>query len=277
VQPFDKLRAVGERKDATLTDYPLPYASTDLSGRVALVTGASSGFGERFARVLAAQGAKVALAARRKDRLDALAEEIGANALAVEMDATDTASVFGAVDAAERAFGTVDILVNNAGIPDAQRAHKMSVELVDRVLGVNLRAPWLLATEVAKRLIAVKQPGRIVNISSTAHYAYSGGGAALYAVTKTAIARMTETLAVEWVGYGINVNAIAPGMFVTEMTDGMFERIGPQDQNVMRKRIPDPALLDSTLLYLVSPASEAVTGAVIKVDDGQSARVHMGR
>ena len=255
-----------------MSDYPLPNASTDLTGRVALVTGASSGLGERFARVLAASGARVALCARRKDRLDALAAEIGANALAVEMDATDAASLTAAVEAAGAAFGTVDILVNNAGIPDAQRAHKMSVELVDRVLGVNVRAPWLLSCEVARRLIAAGLPGRIVNISSVAHYRYDGGGAALYAVSKTAIARMTETLAVEWSGYRINVNAIAPGMFVSEMTDGMFERIGPQDQNVMRKRIPEPALLDSTLLYLVSPASEAVTGAVIRVDDGQAAR-----
>ena len=256
-----------------MSDYPLPYNSTDLAGRVALVTGASSGFGERFARVLAASGAKVVLCARRKDRLDALAAQIGPGALAFAMDATDAASLTAAVDAAEAAFGTVDILVNNAGIPDAQRAHKMSLELVDRVIGVNLRAPWLLATDVARRLIAAKMPGRIVNISSTAHYGYSGGGAALYAVTKTAIARMTETLSTEWAAYNINVNAIAPGMFVTEMTDGMFERIGPQDQNVARLRIPDPALLDSTLLYLVGPASEAVTGAVIRVDDGQSARV----
>lgn len=256
-----------------MTDYPLPNNSADLAGRVALVTGASSGLGERFARVLAASGAKVVLCARRKDRLDALAAEIGADALAVEMDATDAASLVRAIDAAEAAFSTVDILVNNAGIPDAQRAHKMSVELVDRVLGVNLRAPWLLSCEVARRLIAAKLPGRIVNISSTAHYGYSGGGAALYAVTKTAIARMSETLAVEWAAYNINVNAIAPGMFVTEMSDAMFERIGAQDQNVSRKRIPLPALLDSTLLYLVGPASEAVTGAVIRVDDGQAARV----
>lgn len=256
-----------------MVDYPLPNSSNDLSGRVALVTGASSGLGERFARVLAASGARVVLCARRKDRLDRLAGEIGPNALAVEMDASDAASLTRAVEAAEAAFGTVDILVNNAGIPDAQRAHKMSVELVDRVLGVNLRAPWLLSCEVARRLIAAKMPGRIVNISSTAHYGYSGGGAALYAVTKTAIARMSETLAVEWAAYNINVNAIAPGMFVTEMTDGMFERIGPQDQNVARNRIPVPALLDSTLLYLVGPASEAVTGAVIRVDDGQAARV----
>ena len=256
-----------------MTDYPLPNCSNDLSGRVALVTGASSGLGERFARVLAASGAKVVLCARRKDRLDTLAAQIGASALAVEMDATDAASLTRAVEAAEAAFGTVDILVNNAGIPDAQRAHKMSVELVDRVLGVNLRAPWLLSCEVARRLIAAKLPGRIVNISSTAHYGYSGGGAALYAVTKTAIARMSETLAVEWAAYNINVNAIAPGMFVTEMSDAMFARIGAQDQNVARRRIPQPALLDSTLLYLVGPASEAVTGAVIRVDDGQAARV----
>lgn len=254
-------------------DYAIPNNDLDLSGRVALVTGASSGLGTRFARVLASQGARVVLAARRKDRLDALADEIGKRALAVEMDASQADSLFAAVDAAESAFGPVDVLINNAGIPDAQRAHKMSVELVDQVIGVNLRAPWLLATEVAKRLIAARSPGRIVNISSTAHYRYDGGGAALYAVTKTAIARITETLAVEWASYGINVNAIAPGMFVTEMSDAMFERIGRQDQNVARKRIPDPALLDSTLLYLVSAASEAVTGAVIRVDDGQSARV----
>ena len=240
-----------------------------------MVTGASSGLGLRFARVLAAQGAKVVLCARRFDRLEDAAAQIraqGGQALPVAMDATDEASLFGAVEAAENAFGPVDILINNAGIPDAQRAHKMPVELVDRVLGVNVRAPWLLSCEVARRLIAAKLPGRIVNISSVAHYRYDGGGAALYAVTKTAVARMTEALAVEWAAYRINVNAIAPGMFVSEMTAGMFERIGPQDKNVARQRICDPEMLDSTLLYLVAPASEAVTGAVIRVDDGQSAR-----
>ena len=258
--------------------HPLPNVSHDLTGRVALVTGASSGFGERFARVLADQGTAVVLAARRVERLEALAAEIesaGGKALPVAMDALEADQLVAAVDAGERAFGTVDILVNNAGIPDAKRAHKMPVELVDRVIGVNLRAPWLLATEVARRLIEAKKPGRIVNISSTAHYRYDGGGAALYAVTKTAIARMTETLAVEWAYANINVNAIAPGMFVTEMTDGMFERIGDPSDDLARKRVPVPAQLDSTLLYLVSPASDCVTGAVIKVDDGQSARMAM--
>lgn len=262
-----------------MTDYPLPYTSDDLTGRVALVTGASSGLGARFARVLAAKGAKVALCARRIDRLETLAAEInaaGGEALAVQMDATDADSVIAAVAAAEAAFGTVDILVNNAGMPDAQRAHKMSVELIDQVLGVNLRGPWILACEVARRLIAAKQPGRIVNISSVAHFRYDGGGAALYAVTKTAIARMTEALSVEWAHYNINVNAIAPGMFVSEMTDGMFARMGGNPgEHTPRKRIPVPEQMDSTLLYLVAPASECVTGATIRIDDGQSARTRM--
>lgn len=256
-------------------NFPLPNLSNDLSGRVALVTGASSGLGERFARVLAESGAKVGLAARRADRLKALAGEIraaGGEAICITVDATDADQLISAVDTLEKAFGTVDILVNNAGIPDAQRAHKMEIELIDRVIGVNLRAPYILSCEVARRLIAAQKPGRIVNISSTAHYGYAGQGAALYAITKTAVARMTETLSVEWAKYFINVNAICPGMFKTEMLDGMFERMGDLSERVVRKRAGDPAQLDSTLLYLVSPASECVTGAVIRVDDGQSAQ-----
>ena len=260
-----------------MSEYPLPYNSSDLSGRVALVTGASSGLGARFAEVLASQGAAVVLAARRKDRLEALAEKIraaGGRALAVQMDATQADSMIAAVAAAEEAFGTVDILVNNAGMPDAQRAHKMSTELIDQVLGVNLRGPWILACEVARRLMAAGLPGRIVNISSVAHYRYDGNGAALYAVTKTAIARMTEALSAEWAPYNINVNAIAPGMFVSEMTDGMFERMGGNPApHLARQRVPVPEQMDSTLLYLVAPASECVTGAIIRIDDGQASAV----
>ncbi|MFO1254904.1 MAG: SDR family NAD(P)-dependent oxidoreductase [Sphingomonadaceae bacterium] len=262
-----------------MSDFPLPYNSCDLTGRVALVTGASSGLGARFAEVLASQGAAVVLAARRLDRLETLADKIraaGGRALAVRMDATDADSLIAAVEAGERAFGTIDILVNNAGMPDAQRAHKMSIELIDQVLGVNLRGPWILACEVARRLIAAGRPGRIVNISLVAHFRYDGGGAALYAVTKTAIARMTEALSVEWAHYGINVNAIAPGMFVSEMTDGMFARMGGDPApHLPRKRVPVPEQMDSTLLYLVAPASECVTGATIRIDDGQSARARL--
>ena len=165
------------------------------------------------------------------------------------------------------------ILVNNAGIPDAQRATKMSLELVDRVLDTNVRGPWLLSCEVAKRLIAAEKPGRIVSISSSGAFSYSGDGAALYSVTKAAVNRMTEALSVEWSKFHINVNAIAPGAFASEMMDGMMERMGGDfSKYTPRKRLGDPAQLDSTLLYLCAPASEFVTGTVIRVDDGQGAK-----
>jgi NAD(P)-dependent dehydrogenase (short-subunit alcohol dehydrogenase family) len=255
--------------------YPLPNASNDLAGQVALVTGASSGLGLRFAKVLAAQGAKVALAARRIDRLEAVANEVraaGGEAIAVSLDVTDADQLVRAVAEAEAAFGLVTILVNNAGIPDAQRAHKMSVDFIDKVIGINLRAPYILSCEVARRLLAAKAPGRIINIASVAAFNYTGNGAALYSVTKAGVVRMTEALAMEWAAHGINVNAIAPGAFASEMMDGMLERVGDISQHFARKRLGDPAQLDSTLLYLASPASDAVTGTVIKVDDGQGPR-----
>ena len=258
-----------------MADYPIPYHSIDLTGRVALVTGTTAGLGRRFALVLAKCGARVAVTGRRVDRLEALALEIraaGGTALPVAIDMTDRQSIRAAVAATEAAYGTVDILVNNAGIPDAQRAHKMSDELVDAVFDTNLRGPWVLSCEVARRLIDAKLPGRMVNISSVGAYNYGGNGAALYSVTKAGIVRMTEALAVEWSRFNINVNGIAPGAFMSEMMDGMLSRMGDISQHFPRKRVCDPALLDSTLLYLVSPASEGVTGTVIKVDDGQGSR-----
>ena len=255
--------------------FPLPNASHDLTGQVALVTGASAGLGQRFARVLAAAGAHVAVTARRLDRLESLVAEItaaGGTAKAFALDVTDAEQLTSIVGTVEAAMGPVTILVNNAGIPDAQRAVKMQVELIDRVLDTNVRAPFILACEVARRLIAAGTPGRIVNIASSAAFTYSGEGAALYSVSKAAVARITETLAVEWSRFGINVNAIAPGAFASEMMDGMLERMGDISQHFPRKRIGDPAQLDSTLLYLVSPASDAVTGTVIRVDDGQGSR-----
>lgn len=256
-------------------EYPLPNASTDLTGQTALVTGASSGLGVRFAKVLAKCGARVALAARRLDRLEALADEIrkdGGEAVAIEMDATDADQMIAGVVKAEAELGLVTILVNNAGIPDAQRAHKMEIDLIDRVLDINVRAPFVLSCEVARRLMAAGKPGRIVNIASSAAYSYRGEGAALYSVSKAAVVRITETLSVEWARNNINVNAIAPGAFESEMMDGMLSRMGDIAQHFPRKRIGNPAQLDSTLLYLVSPASDAVTGTCIRVDDGQGAR-----
>lgn len=255
--------------------YPLPNNDLQLSGQVALVTGASSGLGNRFARVLAASGAKVAIAARRMEKLEELAADIrkaGGTALPISLDVTDADQLVAAVAKAEAELGTVSILVNNAGIPDAQRAHKMSLELIDRVLDINVRAPFILSTEVARRLLAVKKPGRIINIASMAAFHYSGNGAALYSVSKAAVARMTEALAVEWSSAGINVNAIAPGAFESEMMDGMLSRMGDIAQHFPRKRIGSAAQLDSTLLFLASTASDAVTGTVIRVDDGQTPR-----
>ncbi len=247
----------------------------DLAGKVALVTGASSGLGRRFAVLLAANGARVVATGRRMDRLADVAREItdaGGTCLPLELDVTDAAQLAEAVTTIEEVLGPVQILVNNAGIPDAQYATKMPLELIDNVLDTNLRAPYVLSCEVARRLIDLELSGRIVNISSVGGFHYSGGGAALYSITKAGVNRLTETLAVEWSRFNINVNAIAPGLFASEMSDGMIERMGDLTRVFPRKRIGQPENLDSTLLYLVSPASEMVTGTIIKVDDGQGGR-----
>lgn len=259
-----------------MAEFSLPNFTTDLTGQVAFVTGTTSGLGARFARVLAACGAKVALTGRRVERLSALAEEIraaGGTCEPIAVDMTDRTSIRAALVQAEESLGLVTILVNNAGIPDAQRIVKMSDELVDNVFNTNLVGPWILSTEVAKRLIDERQPGRIVNISSMAAFNTTGQSAAsLYSTTKAAVVRMTESMAVEWARFNINVNAIAPGAFSSEMLDGMLERIGDISQAFPRKRIGDPAQMDSTLLFLVSPSSECVTGTVVKIDDGQGSR-----
>jgi NAD(P)-dependent dehydrogenase (short-subunit alcohol dehydrogenase family) len=247
----------------------------DLTGQVALVTGATSGLGRRFAQVLSGAGAAVVITGRRVERLDELAAEIeaaGGTALPLKLDMTDSAEILSVVEAATEQLGTITVLVNNAGVPDAQRAHKMSIELVDRVFDTNLRGPWVLATEVARRLIADGRPGRIVNISSMSGLHYDGHGASLYSTTKAGIIRMTEALAVEWSRNHINVNCIAPGAFESEMMDGMIERMGDFSGNLPRKRLGRPDQLDQTLLYLTSFENEVVTGTVIKADDGQGPR-----
>lgn len=247
----------------------------DLTGSVALVTGATSGLGRRFAEVLAAHGAAVAVAGRRTERAEevvAAIEAVGGRAIAVALDVRDAETIPAVLDEVEARLGGVDVLVNNAGIPDAQRAHRMPLELVDDVLDTNVRGPWVLSTAVAGRLIAAGRPGRIVNLSSMSSFQYGGEGAALYSVTKAAINRMTEALAVEWARHEVNVTAIAPGAFASEMMDGMLARMGDITTGFPRRRLGDPSQLDSALLFLVSPDSTAVTGTVVKVDDGQMAR-----
>ncbi len=252
-----------------------PNFSIDLTGRTAIITGASAGLGRRFANVLAACGAKVACTARRREKLDELVDEIvqnGGAAQAFDLDVRDAEQLKAIVPAVAEALGQPDILINNAGIVDAARAVKMSTELVDDVLDTNMRAAYILSCEFARPLIEQKAPGRIVNISSIAATHYDGGGAALYSTTKAGISRITEALAVEWSRFFINVNAIAPGLFATDMSDGMTSRMGNFYEQFPRKRICQPNQMDSSLLYLLSPASECVTGTIIKVDDGQGPR-----
>jgi NAD(P)-dependent dehydrogenase (short-subunit alcohol dehydrogenase family) len=256
--------------------FPIPNASHDLTGRVALVTGAGGALGRRFAQVLASCGASVAVADIRLDTLDATADSItdaGGTCHASFLDLTEPASIPTFVDDIESSLGQIDILVNNAGTNDPGRPQKVPFDVVNTVVCTNLSGPFALTCEVGRRLIESETPGNIVNISSIAAYVYTTRSAsAMYSITKAAVARMTETLAVEWARYNINVNAIAPGIFHSDMTQGMIDRMGDLSDQQPRKRLGVPPQLDSTLLFLVSRASECVTGTIIKVDDGQKSR-----
>jgi NAD(P)-dependent dehydrogenase (short-subunit alcohol dehydrogenase family) len=244
-----------------------------LKGRVALVTGASSGLGTQFARALADNGAAVVLVARRSDRLKALKDEIdgkGSRAIAAEADVTDRAAMMRAFDAAERAFGTVTILVNNAGIAHGGRAVEMPPEEWRRVLSTNLDAVFFWAQEAARRILAANKQGAIVNIASVLGLAVSKGAVA-YAAAKAGVVQTTKALAVELAFKGVRVNAIAPGWFVTEMND---DYLTGEAGTAIKREIPmgrfgNPGDLDGALLLLVSDAGSYITGATIVVDGGQ--------
>jgi 3-oxoacyl-[acyl-carrier protein] reductase len=244
-----------------------------LKGRVALVTGASSGLGVQFAKALADNGAVVVLAARRADRLKALKDEIegkGGKALAIEADVTDHAAVARAFDAAEKTFGTVTILVNNAGIAHGGRAVEMPAEEWRKVLSTNLDAVFFWAQEAARRMLAAKKQGAIVNIASVLGLAVAKGAVA-YATAKAGVVQVTKALAVELAFKGVRVNAIAPGWFVTEMNDDylMSEAGLAIKREIPMGRFGNPGDLDGALLLLVSDAGSYITGATIVVDGGQ--------
>ncbi len=247
----------------------------NLDGRVALVTGASSGIGAGFARLLARAGAKVALGARRIDRTKALAEEIGANAIPVELDVTDEASVIAAYDSAEAAFGTVDSIVANAGIGTGGRSTDVPVEGLRSVFDTNLLGTYLVAREGAKRLIASGSAGnargRIVLIGSITAFR-AGMGDSAYAATKAGIDHLARNFAREWVRQGINVNVIHPGIIPTEANAQWFaSEAGKKDlESQHRRRLLSEDSLDDMLLYLLSDRSGQVTGASFTIDDGQS-------
>ena len=245
----------------------------DLTGRVALVTGASSGLGVRFAEVLAENGAAVALVARRRERLDALAGRIGkagGRALAVVADVTDRAAMLRAFDAAEQAFGTVDILVNDAGVAHSDRAVELAEAEWRRILGTNLDAVFFWSQEAARRLLAAGKAGAIVNISSVLGLGVSKGTVA-YAASKAGVIQLTKTLGLELAFKGIRVNAIAPGWIVTELNRDYLE--SEKGRAIAREvpvgRFGEPRDLDGALLLLVSDAGRFIAGTTLVIDGGQ--------
>ena len=250
----------------------------DLTGRVALVTGASSGLGAGFAKALAAAGAKVVLAARRADKLAeqvAGIEAAGGQAVAVSLDVTDEASTKAAYDAAEAAFGIVDTIVANAGVATEKVALGLSVDDVDGLLAANVRGVFLTVTEGARRLQAAgsreTQQGRVVIIGSiTAEKIFPA--TSVYGATKAAVRHMGKALAREWARRGINVNVIQPGYFESEMTADLFNSEAGRKvvATFPRQRLRPPSDLHAPLLFLCSDASLGVTGSVITVDDGQT-------
>lgn len=250
----------------------------DLSGRVALVTGASSGLGARFATIIAASGAAVILAARRTELLEQTCAEIaaaGGRAIAIAMDVADETSTIAAYDAAEAAFGTVDTIVANAGMNSEGSVLDLPIAEFDRVMSVNLRGVFLTVREGAKRLIAggsrEHQRGRVVITASITADAVSPG-LAVYSASKAGVVQLGKVLARDWARQGINVNMICPGYVRTEINGDWFDAEGGAKQiaKFPRRRLMDQDELDTMLLYLASDASGGVTGSSFTVDDGQS-------
>ena len=243
-----------------------------LDGSTAMVTGASGALGAHFARVLHAAGARVVLAARRVEALEALAAELGEGAAAVALDVAKPESVAAAFEAAEAAFGApCDIIVNNAGIAVSGPALKQTAADWDAVLDVNLRGCFLVATEAGRRLVAAKRGGAIINIASI------GGlrilqGVVGYTASKAGLVQMTKQFAVEWARYGIRVNALCPGYVETPINTEFFASEAGQAvvKRVPQRRLGQPADLTGPLLLLASPAGAHMTGAALVVDGGHS-------
>lgn len=245
-----------------------------LTGRTALITGASGGLGEHFARLLAKNGAAVAITARRTDRIRAIADEInatGGRALALELDVADAAAIPPILDEVQATLGGLDILVNNAGVGGEGLALDLSVEEFDHTFAVNVRAVFVAAREAARRMIAAGVEGRILNIASIASHTVLPGLSA-YCASKAAVAMMTRSMAREWARRGLAVNALCPGYIETGINASWWPTEGGQRQlkGFPRRRLMDAADLDAAFLMLVGSAAHAITGSVITVDDGQS-------
>ncbi len=240
----------------------------DLSGKAALITGASSGLGAHFAKCLGEAGASVVLAARRADRLQSLQAELqqkGIAAKAIDLDVQSGESIGAALDIA----GPLDIVVNNAGISIVKPALEMPEDDWDSVVDTNLRGAWLVAQGAAKRWVADKRPGSIVNIASILGLR-TIGHVAPYNASKAGLIHLTHALAMEWARYQIRVNAICPGYIETEMNSAFWKTPGGQRliERIPQRRIGQPEHLDGALLLLASEAGTFMTGSVLTVDGG---------
>lgn len=243
-----------------------------LQGKTALITGASSGLGQEFARTLAGHGATVVLAARRVDALEALAAEIaqnGGKAQVVPLDVGHEDQVIAAFDAAAAGLGVPDIVVNNAGISREAWASQMDAEDFDAVMNINLRGVFLVAREASRRMIASQKAGSIINIASILGRRVTHTLSA-YAASKAAVEHLTRSLALELAHYRIRVNAIAPGYFPTEINDGFFDTDAGK---AMMRRVPmrrtgQLGELAGPLMLLASDAGSYMTGSTLVVDGG---------
>ena len=246
-----------------------------LDGKTALVTGASSGLGRRFAKVLATAGARVAIAARRTDRLDELAREItaaGGTALAVAMDVTRVESISAAITQVEKGLGPVDSLVNNSGVAVDKRLGRFTEADYDKVMDTNLKGAFFVAQEVGQRMIDAKRPGSIINIASTAGLRpFTTLG--VYGMSKAGLIYMTRAMASEWARRDISVNAMCPGYISTELNAHHWETDAGKKLIAMlpRQRVGKEEDLDGLLLLLASDSARMINGAIIPIDDGYSA------
>jgi hypothetical protein len=256
--------------------------SLDLSGRVALITGASSGLGEQFARTLSRAGAAVVLAGRRIERLKDLRAQIeaeGGDAHVATLDVTDLASIKSAVAHAETEVGPIDILINNSGVSTTQRLQEVKESDFDDIFNTNVRGAFFVAQEVGKRMLArakgasphAHAGGRIINIASTAGLKVLPQ-IGVYCMSKAAVIQMTKAMALEWGKYGINVNAICPGYIDTEINHHHWGTEQGQKliQMLPRKRIGETKDLDALLVLLASSEGHFINGAAIAADDGFS-------
>ncbi|MEP7349582.1 MAG: SDR family oxidoreductase [Sphingorhabdus sp.] len=251
--------------------------SQSLAGRTALVTGSSSGIGAHLAELFGKAGARVVLAARRADRLSVLATRLGSlgiDAIAVEMDVTNEASVIAAYDQAEGAFGTVDTIVANAGVAAVGRSTKLDADKIESVINTNLTGVYLTVREGAKRLMtrgsAERENGRVIIIGSiTSHFAAHTDTA--YAATKAGVAHLARSMAREWIRQGINVNTISPGYIDTDISGDWYQSEGGKAHiaSMNRRRLLEVTALDDVALLFASDASRQITGAEIIIDDGQ--------